>query len=448
MKSKSKKTVTQMSPAVIALIGAFDTKGIEFQFIRDLIEHAGCRTLTINTGILGEPAFKPTISADEVARAGGSTLAELRKKNDRGIAVTTMCRGIAPIISKLHADGKIQGVLGGGGGAGTTVGSAAMAALPIGFPKVIITTGAGLPGGASLKDTTIFPTVVDVSGLNRISRPIFENAAAAIIGMVRGRGRERGRTSDKPIIVASMFGNTTQCVTRAREIFEKAGYEVLVFHAIGTGGQTMEGLIRDGFARGSFDVTTTEWADELVGGILGAGPTRLDAAPQAGIPAIISTGCLDMVNFGAPNTVPEKFKGRKFYQHNPNVTLMRTTPDECAQLGKILAEKINQFATAKSLPTSSLAGETRNPKSETNPKSRIQNPKSNSLLVKVFIPLRGISVISATGQPFHWPEADDALNSNLKKHLRPEISVTELDCNINDPLFAETTAKVLLRMMK
>ena len=263
-------------------------------------------------------------------------------------------------------------------------------------------------------------TIVDVAGLNRISRQILTRAAGAICGMVEvgqasrlSKAGERPAlpSEDKPIIVASMFGNTTGCVEHARKILGQAGYEVLVFHATGTGGRTMESLIESGMAAGVLDVTTTEWADELVGGFLSAGPTRLEAAAKQGVPAIVAPGCLDMVNFHGPETVPAKFKGRTFYQHNPQVTLMRTTPEECAQLGKIIAEKLNLS----------------------------KGP------VTMLIPRKAISVISAAGKPFHDPAADQTLFDNLKSRLRRDIEVIEMDCEINDPPFSEACANALLK---
>jgi uncharacterized protein (UPF0261 family) len=259
-----------------------------------------------------------------------------------------------------------------------------------------------------VKDIVMFPSIVDVAGLNRISRQLLTRAAGAICGMVE---MPVPSAADKPIIVASQFGNTTACIEHARKILEAAGYEVIIFAATGTGGRTMESLIETGLVAGVLDVTTTEWADELVGGVLSAGPTRLEAAARLGIPAVVSTGCLDMVNFGSPESVPANFAGRKFYQHNPQVTLMRTTPEECQQLGKILAEKLNL---------------------STGP-------------VTVLLPLRGGSVISAPGGPFHDATADAALYSSLKSGLRPDIAVKELDCVVNDPQFAEACAKELLR---
>jgi uncharacterized protein (UPF0261 family) len=260
-------------------------------------------------------------------------------------------------------------------------------------------------------DITMMPAIVDVAGINRVSRVIFENAAGAICGMVAPAATRRtAPAADKPILVASMFGNTTACVTEAKKILEAAGYEVLVFAATGNGGRAMESLIASGLVAGVLDITTTEWADELVGGVLTAGPERLDATAKAGIPAIVTPGCLDMVNFGEPASVPQKFAGRTFYQHNAQVTLMRTTPTECAELGRILAEKLNRYTAP----------------------------------VSFLIPRRALSVISAAGQPFHDPAADAALYTSLKQHLRPDIPVLEFDAEINDPAFARACAETLL----
>ncbi|HMO66941.1 MAG TPA: Tm-1-like ATP-binding domain-containing protein, partial [Verrucomicrobiota bacterium] len=262
-----------------------------------------------------------------------------------------------------------------------------------------------------VKDIVMFPSIVEVAGLNRLSRLLLARAPGAIAGMVEAPPPAVG--ADKPLLVASQFGNTTPCVTRARELAEAASYEVLIFAAVGTGGRTMESLIESGLVAGVLDITTTEWADELVGGVLGAGPTRLEAAARHGVPAVVAPGCLDMVNFGPPETVPAKFAGRRFYPHNPQVTLLRTTPDECRRLGEIIAGKLN---------------------ASTGP-------------VAVLLPLRGISVISAPGQPFDWPEADAALFGALKAGLRPDIPVRELDVNINDPAFAAACVETLLGML-
>ena len=287
-----------------------------------------------------------------------------------------------------------------------------MRALPIGFPKLMVSTLASgqVAPYVGTTDLTMMPAIVDVSGRNRVSRAIFTNAAGAIAGMVAARSSASSPSSEKPLIVASMFGNTTTCVTEAKRLLEAAGYEVLVFAATGNGGRAMESLIASGLVAGVLDITTTEWADELVGGVLTAGPERLNATAKAHLPAIIAPGCLDMVNFGEPASVPAKFASRLFYQHNPQVTLMRTTPDEGAQLGRILAEKINRYTAP----------------------------------VTVLLPLRAISIISAPGKPFHSPADDEALFSSLRQHLRPDISVLTPDVEINDPIFARACAEALL----
>jgi len=393
----------------IAVLGTLDTKGAEHAFVAEQIRSRGQQTLIIDVGTIGQPGLQPDITRNEIAEAAGVHINALVTKRDRGEAVSAMAKGAAVVVSGLAAAGRIHGIISLGGGGGTAIGTAAMRALPIGFPKVMVST---LASGntapyVGVKDIVMFPSIVDIAGLNRISRPLLASAAGAICGMVESPQPD---TSDKPIIVASQFGNTTVCVDRARQILEAAGFEVVVFHAVGSGGRTMESLIESGLAAGVLDITTTEWADELVGGILGAGPTRLEAAARKGVPAVVSTGCLDMVNFGPPETVPAKFQGRRFYQHNPQVTLMRTTPEENLELGRILGGKINL---------------------STGP-------------VIVIIPLRGGSVIGAPGGPFHWPEADRALCDSLRGHLRSGIPVLEMDCAINDPPFAEACARELL----
>src|SRR5690606_27066040 len=313
----------------IAILGTMDTKGLEHGFVAELIRQRGHDVLVIDVGTLSEPRLKPAITRNEVAAAAGFDFAALTAKKDRGESVTAMSQGAPVILAKLAAEGRIHGVISLGGGGGTAIATAAMRALPVGFPKLMVST---LASGntapyVGTTDIVMFPAIVDVSGLNRVSRAVFENAAGAICGMVSAAERRRSQpAADKPVSVASMLGNTTACVTEAKRLAEEAGFEVLVFHATGIGGRSMESLIASGMVAGVLDITATEWADELVGGILGAGPDRLDAAAKAGVPAIVTPGCLDMVNFGERASVPAKFAGRTFYQHNPQVTLMRTTP--------------------------------------------------------------------------------------------------------------------------
>ena len=400
----------------ICLVGTFDTKGLEFQFLKNQIESAGVSTLAINAGILGEPSLlKPDISAEDLASASGTSLAELRHEADRGNSVAIMAKGAAQIVRQLWSEKKINGIISLGGSAGTTIATTAMRTLPVGTPKVMVSTLAS--GDTSpyvgTKDIAMIYSVVDIAGINSISRQILTNAASAIVGMTNKEPQVTNQ-SDKPLIAATMFGVTTPCVTKARETLEANGYEVLVFHATGSGGRAMEDLIRNGFIAGVLDATTTELADELVGGILSAGPNRLEAAGEVGIPQVIAPGALDMVNFAAPNTIPEKFQDRTFYQHNPTVTLMRTTIEENAKLGEIMAKKLNK---AKS-PTT------------------------------VVIPSKGVSAIDKDGQPFHSPEAIQTWTTNLKANLDQKVNLIETESHINDEDFAEKLAMTLLKKLQ
>jgi uncharacterized protein (UPF0261 family) len=402
----------------VILIGTLDTKGVEYRFVRDLLNQAGVATLVIDAGVQGPPHFPPDVPREQVFAAAGTTLAAIQKANDRGRAVETAARGAVKLITDLHAQGRVDGVLGLGGSAGTTIATAAMRALPFGVPKLMVSTLASGPVRqyVGVRDILMMNAVVDVSGLNRVSRTVLTNAAAAMTGMVQSAsgGRKPPESSDKPLITATMFGVTTPCVEAARKGMEEHGYEVLVFHATGIGGQTMESFIRDGLIRGVLDITTTELADEQVGGILSAGRDRLTAAGLRGVPQVISLGALDMVNFGPPETVPEKFRDRRFYQHNPNVTLMRTTPAENDRLGKEIAEK-----------TSAARGPT-----------------------ALLVPLRGVSAIDAEGQPFWWPEADQTLFQSLRHWISPHVELIERDLHINDPAFAQEAVQTMLRLMR
>lgn len=396
----------------IAVLGTLDTKGHEHAFVAERIRGSGHEVIVIDVGTGSDPLVMPDISRADVAVAGGIDLAALTARGDRGECVAAMAKAAPLLLAKLVTEGRIHGVISLGGGGGTAIASAAMRALPIGFPKLIVST---LASGntapyVGTSDLVMMPAVVDVQGLNRISRTILARAAGAMCGMVEA---DVAATGERPLIVASMFGNTTKCIEAAIPLLEEAGYEVLVFHATGTGGRAMESLIASGMVAGVLDVTTTELADELAGGVLSAGPDRLDAAAKHGVPAVIAPGCLDMVNFGERQTIPSRFAGRTFYEHNPQVTLMRTTPQECAELGRLLAAKVN---------------------ASTGP-------------VSVLLPRRGISVISAAGGPFHDPEADAALFAAIETELKPGIACQSLDCEINAPAFARACAEALLASM-
>ncbi|MFN8531651.1 MAG: Tm-1-like ATP-binding domain-containing protein [Anaerolineae bacterium] len=395
----------------ILIIGTLDTKGAEFAFVRDLIRQRGHDTLVIDAGIF-EPGFTADIPADSVAKAGGGDLATLRSSNDRGNAVTVMMNGIAALVPKLYADGRFQGVIGLGGSGGTAIATAGMRALPVGVPKVMVSTVASgdVAPYVDVKDICMMYSVVDIAGLNKLSRRILANAAGMVCGAVEQTVPD---AEDRPLISATMFGVTTPCVTRMRERFDAAGYEVLVFHATGTGGRAMEALIDGGYIAGVADVTTTEWCDQLVGGVLSAGEHRLEAAGKRGIPQVVSVGALDMVNFWAIDTVPERFKGRNLYQHNANVTLMRTTPEENAQLGRIIADKLN-----------AAAGKT-----------------------VLFLPLKGVSMIDDVDKAFYDPAADQALFDAIRAHIKPPVELVELDLHINDPAFADAMSDRLLALL-
>jgi uncharacterized protein (UPF0261 family) len=429
-----------VTPRTILLLGSLDTKGDEYAFVRDLIHARGHRTLVADLGILGEPGTAPDVPAGDVARAGGGDLAALRAAGDRGQAVDVMQRGACALVPAWFADGRFDGVLGLGGGGGTTMITAAMRTLPVGVPKVMVSTMASgnTAPYVDVKDITLMYSVVDIAGLNPLSRRILTNAAGAVCGMVeqdgygvpgtgyRGDGSRQSAVGSqdsgtgtpnpvpgtRPLVAATMFGVTTPCVTAARGALEAAGYDVTVFHATGSGGRAMEGLIDDGYFAGVLDVTTTEWCDEVVGGVLTAGPTRLSAAGRRGVPQVVSVGALDMVNFGGIDTVPEPFRERRLYRHNATVTLMRTTPDECVAIATRIAAHLND-ATG---PTT------------------------------LVLPLRGVSALDAPGQPFHDPDADAALFDTLRQQVGPHVRVVEVDAHINDAAFADALVKEFLEI--
>jgi uncharacterized protein (UPF0261 family) len=397
----------------IAIAGTFDSKGKEYLFIKETIESLGLKTLTVNCGVF-ETEFKPDISNEEVAKEVGHDIKEIAIKKDRGLATEVLCKGMTKIIPKLYAQGKFGGIISLGGSGGTSLIAPAMRALPIGVPKIIVSTVASgdVSEYVGTSDIIMYPSIVDVAGLNSISTKIFTNAASAICGMVKFDVEQE--KIEKPLIAATMFGVTTPCVDTAREYLENQGYEVLVFHATGAGGKTMESLIGSGFFEGVLDLTTTEWCDELVGGILNAGPHRLEAAAKYNVPQVVSVGAMDMVNFGAIDTIPAKFKERNLYKHNPSTTLMRTTVDENKQLGEIIAGKLNMS-------------------------------KSSTTLM---LPLKGVSMIDQEGQAFYGKEEDEMLFNTLKSNINSDkVDIIEMNNNINDEEFALAAAKKLIELI-
>jgi len=400
----------------ICVIGAFDTKGEDHAFLRQEILKLGCHVLTVNIGVLGTTRLFPVdFEADAVLKAAGSDLGGIRSQGDKGAAMKAFDQAAPGLVRQLYEQGKFDGIIGMGGSGGSAIIASAMRSIPIGVPKVLVSTVASADVSFYVrgKDITIIPSIVDVAGLNRISRLIYARAAGAICGMVQNEPPKV--REDRPIITASMFGNTTDCVNASVKALSDKGFEVLVFHATGAGGRAMETLAADGLVEGVLDITTTEWADELCQGVFSAGPERLDAPGQRGIPHLIVPGCVDMANFGAPSTIPEKFRQAKrlLYEWNPSVTLMRTNVDENRQMGEIFARKAN---------------------AATGP-------------VAFLIPLRGVSMLDGDGQPFCDREADRAMFDAIKANVKPGIPIVEVDLNINDPAFAARAVEMMLELM-
>jgi uncharacterized protein (UPF0261 family) len=396
------------------IVGSFDTKGKEFAFIRQILESQGLQTLTVDFGVMGEPDFPADIPRAAVAQAGGGDLSVLASGHHKDEAMRVMGVGLEAVVRQLYAEGRLDGIIAMGGSGNTSIATRGMRALPVGVPKVMVSTlgGGDVSAYTGTKDIVFFPSIVDIAGINLISREIYANAAGALAGMLLTE-RPPAPAEEKPLVVASMFGNTTKAVDHARQILEREGYEVLVFHATGTGGKVMESLIMDGYIRASLDITTTELADYVCGGVLSAGPERGLAASRRGIPAVIVPGCVDMANFWGIDTVPEKYKDRQLYQWNPNVTLMRTNIEENTRIGELIAAAANEASAP----------------------------------VAILLPLRGVSMLDSEGEMFWDPAADQACYQAIQRNVKPGIPVIEVDHNINDPEFAEMAALTLLKML-
>jgi uncharacterized protein (UPF0261 family) len=400
----------------VLMVGTFDSKGVEYAFLRERILAGGCEVIAMNAGVDGTTDLFPVeVEADAVAESGGQSLDKLRTDRDRGQAMTAMSAGAAVIARRLFDEGRFDAIIGMGGSGGTGVVTAAMRGLPVGLPKVCVSTLAAgdVSPFVGTKDIVMIPAIADVAGINRISRTILSRAAGAICGMVAAEIPPAD--DERPLIAASMFGNTTQCVDACRAALDQAGYEVLVFHATGTGGRILESLADEALVDAVLDITTTEWADELCGGILSAGPDRLDAPGRRGLPHLIVPGCIDMCNFGPMSSVPEKFKNgdRNFYEWTPEVTLMRTTVEENRQLGEIFVAKAN----AASGPVAFL------------------------------FPLNGVSMLDADGDRFCDREADQAFFDAVRGNVRDDIPVVEIEANINDPEFAAKAVEMMLELI-
>lgn len=411
----TKQSVEKQQANTVAMLGCFDTKAEDFNYLYTSLQKQGLEIITINTGVLGSTDLFPiTYDAASVAVRGGGDIQALREKKDRGTAIEITAKGAGMILNQLEAEGKIKGVIGMGGGGGTYIFLSAMQGLPFGLPKICLSTLATKDLSSQIlnKDITLIPSIVDVAGLNKISRVLINQAAGALAGMINAGMPEE--EAIKGTIAISIFGNTTACVDACSALLEAKGYEVMTFHAVGAGGRSMEALIRDKCFDGVLDITTTELADDLCGGICSAGPDRLTAAAETNIPQVVVPGCLDMVNFGGLDTVPERYKSRLLFSWAPDVTLMRTNEEENEQLGRSLATKVNQSKGK----------------------------------VKILLPLKGISIVSSAGEIFHQPNIDQLLFDTIKSSVNDEVEVIELETHINDTTFAERAVNELLAMLE
>jgi uncharacterized protein (UPF0261 family) len=389
----------------VGLFGTLDTKGQEYGWIRDRLTSQGIRVILVDTGVLGEPVVRADIAREEVAHAAGTTLAQLERQGDRGTAVAAMARGAAETARRLHREGRLHGILSVGGSGNSTISSAAMRALPLGVPKLLVSsmTSGDISPYIGTSDITMMYSVVDIAGLNRISRAVFANAADAIAGMATGYAERSGTSDPRPLIGATMLGVTTPAVDAARHRLTELGYEVLVFHATGTGDRTMESMAAS-FA-GILDLTLIELANDLVAQNAKAGPSRLEAGVRAGIPMVVAPGALDMVKFGP--TVPDRFRHRHVWVHNASVTVISTTARERATLGEQIAAKLRHAIA----PTA------------------------------VYLPHGGLSTLSTPGGPYHDPAADAALFHALRTHLQnTPVEIHELPTSLADPAFGFSTA--------
>ena len=398
----------------VAIVGTFDTKGDEFLYVKNQLEKLGLQTLTIHCGIF-DPEFVPNITNSEVTQEVDINLSVIAERHDRAIATEAMTNGVRALLPRLYREGRFDGVISMGGSGGSAIATAGMRELPLGVPKIMVSTMASgdVSAYVGASDIMMMPSIVDVEGINSFSSIIFNNAVAAMAGMLQNEIEPLSES--KPLIAATMFGVTTPCIQYAEKYLQDKGYEVLVFHATGAGGKCMENLVKQGIIAGVLDLTTTEWCDELFDGVLNAGPDRLSAAALNGVPAVVSVGALDMINFGPYDTVPKEHKDRNLYRHNPSVTLMRTTKEENTKLGEKIAEKLN---------------------TSTGP-------------CVLALPLKGVSMIDLEGQAFYGPEEDEALFAALREDINPKkVDIKEYDMHINDKEFAEACSQTLIDLIE
>jgi uncharacterized protein (UPF0261 family) len=389
---------------IIVCIATLDTKGLEIQYIKEIIEKRGHRVFLIDSGILGKPTLCPDITREEVAVAAGTTLDDIKAIGNESKAIEMMAMGLCNLVKSLYHSGRLDGVISFGGGMGTSMATTAMKELPVGVPKLVVSTKVAQTGVAKeymgSKDITMVSSVADIAGLNRLTRKIMSNAAGAIVGMVETREE---KMVDHPLVVISMNGTTTKCGSRVMSVLEGENYEVVVFHSIGVGGRALEEFIKNEPVEAVIELGLNEIGNELLGGMASAGPARLEAAGEKGILQIITPGSVDFINFLTPETVPPKYKDRNLIFHNPQATVLRLNSDELKLVAEVMAEKLNR-ATGS---------------------------------VKVLIPAHGFSSWDQKGKSFYDPEADRVFIDFLKRRLRPSIRISEVEAHINDNQFAD-----------
>lgn len=399
----------------VVILGSMDTKGEEYNFIKKHIEKTGLKTLLVDVGVMGKPLVKPDITNNKVAAAAGENLLELKTNNPTREKISPiMAEGAKNIVLKLIKENKVHGIISCGGTQGTTLASNVMRALPVGFPKVMVSTMAAgnTANFVGIKDIVMIPSVADIMGLNSITRIILGEAAGAIAGMVKMEIEQK--EGEKPLIGITTVGITTTGAMKAKEILEKNGYDTIVFHAVGTGGQAMESLMKEGHIHGVLDLATIEVVQQMLGGYLAATPERMTVATNLGIPQVISPGAISCNTYGPPETIPEKFRGRKFVRHSALFTNVRTNAEELKALAIEQAKRVNPA----------------------------KGP------IEWFIPMKGFCSYSVEGGPLYEPEADKVYVETLKKELRKDIPVYIRELEINDPVFVTEAAQHLIALMK
>ncbi|MFC2014572.1 Tm-1-like ATP-binding domain-containing protein [Chloroflexota bacterium] len=400
---------------VILCIGTLDSKGPELDYVRQLINRRSKhKALVMDVGCLNEANCDADITAAEVARAAGTTIDKVRAIKEAGPATEIMKTGAKKITGDLYNSGRFQGVISIGGGTGSVIASAVMKELPIGVPKFMLSSQkivqAGIRGYVGSKDIVVMPSVADIAGLNRLTTDALNKAVGSITGMM---DMPEPELSDRPLVFMTMTGLSTGCGLRVKSLLEERGFEVAVFHTIGVGGETFEEMVRSYPVKGIIELGLNEIGNELFDGMASAGPNRLEAAGEIGIPQIVTPGCIDIINFLAPETLPERYRDRTICYHNAQATLPRMNAEELSQVAETMSRKLNHAAGA----------------------------------VKFLIPLKGFSSLDCEGNIFYDPVSDRAFIDSLKTSLREAIEVKEIDAHINDDEFSEAVVKNFMEII-